>query len=701
MLEVLVVLIFLFSLWVFGRSWLLACHKEDCDWLAMPIGFCLVGLIGNVLYFICGLSVQSMQLLFLCALVPCLVMILYRGVDRSAWVRMLAVMGIFLFLALPLFIRGEQYGVFRGNGEDHFNYIDESLAMWGNPYAAYKNNPLAICNYPLTLPQKALFAHKFLSHDVLLHGMEYIYIRPAVGLVLATLLPDGRGNIHWLAFLYVTAIWSLIFAAMCFAWKRVLEAYEISKSLLLLMGPPLAYTVGFWGQYIFDINSWSEIASISLLLAFVFEYAQLLQYLSDPSKHEGKSIVSQYLVTLLLAAGAYLFYPENSLPHAVFIVAATVWWCMATRKILRFTAVASLAFFWVGVLLISSVPNWKGTGAPFIVHQMYDGMEQIPEWMYFDSYWLGIHGNVYFNHTLPAVFHGLGVLKSFHSYKLGIPPVHVFFSHLVHGFKLLKSFDVYWFGDHVSPVIGCISTLSNFILALTGMFFVTPDYATSLWLRSGWIFITVILAGAAVYSLVVILFVRFKSNQKVIFLKAFFLLGFFFLLFLLMRGSLWGFGKGVSYLSAYLFLVLCLGLVENGFGHRAIRIFVIVLIISQMAFGMARLCSARDPNGIGYDNSTYPSLRGGAEIKTQYFLDMDPHVYAHCQGVELPNAASPYYMEYIKQKFTYLRIPYFSSMPVRTFYHQAGVEVGAQPPMVTDCRMGIEKVMDKWVTVKL
>ena len=130
--------------------------------------------------------------------------------------------------------------------------------------------------------------------------------------------------------------------------------------------------------------------------------------------------------------------------------------------------------------------------------------------------------------------------------------------------------------------------------------------------------------------------------------------------------------------------------------------FVIVFLISQVAFGVYRLWSARDPNGIGYDNLTYPSILGGTAMKTEYRWDMDPHAYAHCQGVKLYDVASPYYMEYMKQKFIYLGIPYYSSLPVMTFFEvSAGEKVGHQPPIITDCKMGLTGVADKWETVKL
>lgn len=67
-----------------------------------PLGLCLVGITGNVLYFGAGLTVQTIQLLFLCALVPCIAIVFRRGMAREEGVRLLAVVAMFvLMLALP------------------------------------------------------------------------------------------------------------------------------------------------------------------------------------------------------------------------------------------------------------------------------------------------------------------------------------------------------------------------------------------------------------------------------------------------------------------------------------------------------------------------------------------------------------------------------------------------------------------------
>lgn len=692
-------LLFLLSLWVFGRTLIVICRIEDCDWAAMPTGLCLVGLIGNVLYFMCGLTVQWIQLLFLGALVPCLVIVFRHSVGLCEWKRVLATLGVFLFLALPVFIGGEQYYVFRGNDDDHFNYMDQGLAIWTHPYSVYPK--ALISGRPYSLHEELLAARKFMSNDVLMHGVSYFDMRPAVGLVFGLFLPGGWGNIHLLASLYVTGLWALFFPAACFAWKRLLEACKSDKTGgLFFTGPPFAYVVGFWGQSAFDFNSWSEMAALSLLLAFVFQYLRLLQKLTAPSRYESKTLLSQYITTGVSGGGGFLFYPEATMMNVALILMATVLWYIVTRNVLRLSHVVSLAVFAAIVLLASALPDYHTT-ARFLRAAIFCAASHWPHWRYLNTYWLGIHDNTFIRHIHGAIVHGLEVLKGYHKYRLGIPPANVFFHDAVGGLKLLKSSNGYWSGLHVPPVVGYITSFANLILACIGMFFVTPDYSVPFLIRYGWIVFTVILAGMAVYSIAAIAGGLSRTNQTALFLKSFFISGILFILILFYRGALWTVAMALSYFSPYLFLVFCLGLVERH--NQIIKVFVVVLIVSQISFGAYRLWAARDPNGIGYDNATYPSIFNKT-MKTQYIWNMDINAYAPCKGVRLYDVDNGNYMEYMKQKFTYFKIPYFSSLPVKSHFEVEGegiIKLGQEPPMITDCEMGITMVGDKWETIKL
>ena len=308
MVETVVALLFLLALWAIGRAILIAVRADADSWLAMPVGLSAAGLVGNALYFAAGLSVHTIQWVLLGAVVSCVLLVLRRRLPRFEWGRLVAVCGLFLVLALPAYVGGEQDYVFRGNHWDHFNYINQSLAILGNQYAAYMNATPA----------------QFLATDVVAHGLPFVGLRPAVALVFALMLPGKTGNLHLLAFLYVTVLMSLIFPAACFAWGRIFQGYgRADRGVGLALVLSAAYVVGFWGQYVFDINAWSQMSAVSMLLGFVFVYARLLQRLTAAPQAGETAFLSDVLLGTVLAAGAFLFYPENTLVHLVMLGVGT------------------------------------------------------------------------------------------------------------------------------------------------------------------------------------------------------------------------------------------------------------------------------------------------------------------------------------------------------------------------------------------
>lgn len=634
MIELLVGFAFLFTLWTLGRSLVLVSNAKGYDWLEMPIGLALAGLIGNLLYFGIGLAVHSIQLVFLCALFPCLAIIVRHGTRRGEWMQLLAVCGIFIVLAAPAYIGGEQYYVFRGNQWDHFNYIDQALTIRDNRYSIYKN----------------VSAVEFLVNDIWVHGLQFINLRPAVGLMFSMIMPSNRGDIHLLAFVYVAVLWAVVFPAFLGGWKRILSAYKISaRRPLFSIGPPIAYVVGFWGQYIFDINAWSQMASLSLQLAFFFVYFGLLQKMVDPAAHEDQTLRADYTVTGLLAAGAFLFYPENAVMQAALLLASTILWCAVNRKVPGIAAVASFAFVSIALLTIAVAPNWQAT-VGFVIKQIRFGSAPVPvNWaIYFDSYWQGLHGST-----------------------------------------------------------GYYSKIVNFILASVGMFFVTPDYSAPFWMRCGWILISTGVVALLIYSLVACLGFRFLKNSETMFLKGFVIFGVLVLFYLRINGAVWAMGKALSYLSPYIFLVICLGWVEANEGSKfrlpwndildriAIKSLVGILVVSQIAFGVDRLRAAFDDDGIGYDNAFYPSIQD-TSLKTGYLWNLGAGRYVGCKGVHLFRDPGPFYLEYVKQKLTYLGVQYFSSLPVVAHLSE-DKELGRQQSIYADCDAVFTKALSgKW-----
>lgn len=307
-------------------------------------------------------------------------------------------------------------------------------------------------------------------------------------------------------------------------------------------------------------------------------------------------------MTGLLGAGAFLFYPENAAIHILLLLGSTTLWYIAKRTTPRFMTAVTLGLVFVSAVLLASFPNWKAT-LGFLFSQIHFGTGKGPDWWkYFDSYWFGLHGH------------------------------------------------------------GMFRSVSDLVASSIGLFFVTPDYSSSVpWdIRGIWIVVTVVLALIVLYGLANTLVIQLRANRVTIFFKAVVLAGIPLLIYFLLKGAYWSLGKALSFLSPYIFIALCIPIVERDmtllipptrtrsgvFGNITIRWFAILFVILQIAFGAARIWSSRDPHGIGFDSSTYPSIQG-TSLKTEYLWKMDTSAYSGCKGVYIFNDKDPFYMEYM------------------------------------------------------
>ncbi|MDB5852488.1 MAG: hypothetical protein JWR22_529 [Herminiimonas sp.] len=396
-------------------------------------------------------------------------------------------------------------------------------------------------------------------------------------------------------------------------------------------------------------------ASVAVELALVFTYLNLLRKLTDSTARQVKSLVPDSSVTGLLAAGGFAFYPESPVIHACLLLIATICWCDVSKKVPSPRGWIWLAALACCALLVSSLPNW-GVTVGFAISQMKTGTTQIPWWTYFDSYWNGLHGGV----PTPA--------------------------------------------GHIRP-------FANLVLSFVGMYFAAPDCSLPILLRFAWIVLSVFGAGLVLYSIGMTLIRRFRNNATSAFVKAVMSTGFLLIFYFYEIGALWSLGKLLSFLSPYLFLTFCIAFLESTeeVAPRSLAIFptpnrmisgvAVVFVISQLSFGGARLWYAQDPNGIGFNNASYPSIQKPA-MKTTQLWDVDPDDYADCKGVALAAGIDLFYMEYIKQKLLYRAIPYYSSLPVHTHY-AVGEEVGRQPALFTDCEASwLKGQAGKWHAVR-
>ncbi|SBW10900.1 membrane hypothetical protein [uncultured delta proteobacterium] len=608
MFEFGVLLLFLFSLWALGVAFLRAFGcSEVLDWIAVPLGLCLTVLVHNACYEPLGLAAQTIQCILIVLTGLAVVFLLYKKVFVQKLYIFLSVAAVFCFLALPAWINGEQYYVFRGNYWDHFNYIHMALTVWGNPLDAY--------------PWPASDLSWYAGKDLFLEGRSILLVRPGVSQVLAGLLCSGIPNLHLAVYLYLMALWAVSYSSIYFAWQLILHARKESDipSLWLRILPPLAVTIGFWGQYVFDINAWSQLASVAPLVAITFLYMAWLAYRLGLSNMDiGRPA---YPSLMVLGAGGMVFYPESAGLHACVLGLATILLLVICRQRIRFSRNLCVALLLLpaGMVLLFS-PAFSTVMSTAYNQIRGSALNVVDWWQYFDNYWWGLHG-------APK--------------------------------KILRALQV--------------------VPSVLGMYFITPQYTLPRLIVIPWVAAVALFALAAMHRFSA-LFRRPSPDEPVllVFLRMLCISACVPMVYYLASRNFWPLGKALSFVAPYFLFFLLAPLAaknfwrENSNMRRSWYVLALIILVGHLSFGLiARPVSAIAAQGIGYDARSYPSIQG-KKNKKDYRWQLDISSFSPRSNVCIVDQDNPFYHQYIKQKLTYAGIPYYYSEQRKTQQNHGG-----------------------------
>ena len=158
--------------------------------------------------------------------------------------------------------------------------------------------------------------------------------RPSVSLLYAVIGQIRPLLMHRLAYAYLVFFFSNSLLGMFFLVTNLFKIDD-PKGQIGAMLVSLAFVLGFWGQYILDLNAWSQISSLAILMV-------ALSLLLNPCETFKKSNLS--LAGIMLAAALYL-YPENFFFHAVALIA-----CLLVAKLMK-TSTGNETFISLALLI--------------------------------------------------------------------------------------------------------------------------------------------------------------------------------------------------------------------------------------------------------------------------------------------------------------------------------------------------------------
>lgn len=334
--------------------------------LAAPaLGLGLFGLLATIGYRN-GLSLRIVGLLATSAFVVGLG-ILARGLVanrrmiRSSYAGFVIVaLPALLLLILPLWTGGQQFAAFQGNHIDQLTYLAMTVGMRRSGFREL----LAEATGPIAQDDISSFAAHMLN------------ARPSVPILFGVMLEVFDLPAVLFSYPFLVALAFLVVPTGAFLLVN-LFGMRLCRATILSG----ALAVGFYIQYIFDINAWGQLAAtpLALLAAGI-----ALATLSHDTGSTGNIAAIGALLGLCGGAIFYL-YPEI-VPVFGPPLAIVAIWCLLGMKRARVVVLVGLAG---SVTLALCALNWAATIGLMERQVALGSGRHVDWWVYFQRYLLG------------------------------------------------------------------------------------------------------------------------------------------------------------------------------------------------------------------------------------------------------------------------------------------------------------------------
>jgi len=268
----------------------------------------------------------------------------------------------------PAWTGGAKFRIFQANVYDQMTFWAASVTVRTHDYASI------VAQQSASLPD-----------PVVERGGWFLGNRGVISVAHAAVADlSGRGAIDS-TYAFLAALQVNFFFAALFI---LINVFSADYRLASFVGGALA--VGFFPQYVFDINSWSELSSLPLYLLMV----ALVALAFDRRRLGSPGAVAGFAVIFGVLLGGLLYlYPENLAIYGTAAAAAAVTGLVVRKS--GYGRAPSLAALGLGLCLALSLTLffWSGT-LGFLLRQYgkYGGLR--PDWYhYFQGYLFGSEQN--------------------------------------------------------------------------------------------------------------------------------------------------------------------------------------------------------------------------------------------------------------------------------------------------------------------
>jgi hypothetical protein len=516
-------------------------------------GLCVVSVLGNFLYY-CNLSTF---IIFVIINILSLLGILdfiknQKNIDIISsnskfrlqlkdpnWSTWYVCLSSLALLIIPGLIGSTQFVLFRGNHYDAFNYLEMA-----STYARFTHNQVVTLN-----TQSLTSLHGFYT------AAWYMHERPLVAIVYAILEHFNPTDFTHLHYYYLN--YSLFLAGGLLGSILCELTGQLKRHFCYIAG--FCFALGFWGQYILDLDAWSQVVWTPIELLFIISWIKFCIKVnqSNESNNFTGSLLS-YFITLSvcsfcmyfegylffglpLSIMSLLYFKRNNLKRFIF---ASLLICFSTFAI-------SCLF----IDLLFALKHVAGNSS----HQT----ASVGWWHYYDSYFFGNTGIYLSNFT----------------------------------------------------------TFLNEALSTLGLYFITPTQKTQSLSTLSYIALTSIALLSIVHSIYLRLSsLTQKLYYRSAFIIS--LIALSECAMLVYNHQYWGAGKCLSYSALFIYITLWGSLLSN-YGAKSFRrtlshTICFVLISSQIYFSVYRIYRvSTQPTGIHYA-PPYPSAQDSGLMKNVF-----------------------------------------------------------------------------------
>lgn len=459
------------------------------------------------------------------------------AVRKDAWIATGIAVLTALMIYLPRYYGGAQFCAVQGNPTDHINYIQCTLEYLQTPSSA------------LDIPQ----TDAVLRSDPLRSIAVPIWkaARPGVMTFFGLFVSPYVKYIHLLAYPFNLACLFQLGLVLIFA---VANLFQTSWRMAAFAA--WVFVAGFWGQYIVDVNAWSNLAAAAPLAAML---ALLFMLVTAPQLLAESGAWKKWFPTLaVLSTGALFFYPEGFSFHAPAFALGMAW-CLLRRSPGKWTTLYSVAGAFAVALLFA----------------------------------------------LPAAAQTFGILRQQTSFAA---------NYHVDWWWTLQSF----FGGNDGFNPDSWRNASDLASGVAGLFFATPgkdhSFEASMAAR---LLLAVFVIGMLAASITSV-FRKTNDTPERRHRAILFSLATLGLLasagLIALTGQLWGAGKGVSFASPYLVIFLLMPLFLTDFSMSRLFSMTALFAAAQLSFGIARVGLEAHQPGTHFSHSYIADPNGRLQL---------------------------------------------------------------------------------------